>query len=172
MKAEIPNYSGYFVTEDGSLYSKNYKRMNIEKKLKPALDANGYLRTMLLNNNGVYNTVKVHRIVASAFLGICPIGYEVNHKDGDKTNNAIYNLEYLTHAENCQHSFDTGLQKPQVGEENGFSKLTQAQVDYARELKKINGRYWGRNELAKEYGIAPKHLQRIVNKPHLSWYMK
>jgi phage FluMu protein Com len=45
---------------------------------------------------------RLHRVVAEAFFGKCPTGFEVNHKDSDKTNNCLYNLEYVTHDENMQ----------------------------------------------------------------------
>lgn len=55
---------------------------------------------------------KVHREVALAFI---PNPYnlpEVNHIDGDKHNNHVSNLEWVTHQQNVQHSFDTGLKTP------------------------------------------------------------
>jgi hypothetical protein len=48
-------------------------------------------------------TVMLHRVVAGAWIGPRPDGLEVNHRDGDKQNNAASNLEYVTHAANMQH---------------------------------------------------------------------
>lgn len=50
----------------------------------------------------------LHVLVALAFIGPCPDGMEVNHIDGNKNNNAISNLEYITHAANVKHSFNLG----------------------------------------------------------------
>lgn len=57
-----------------------------------------------LYKNGVRISVKVHVLVARAFLGECPMGYEVNHIDTDKFNNAVTNLEYVTHQQNMDHA--------------------------------------------------------------------
>ena len=65
-----------------------------------------------LNNNRRAVTRKVHQLVAEAFLGPCPIGKEVNHKDGNPINNRWDNLEYVTHPENVTHSYELGLRKP------------------------------------------------------------
>ena len=111
----------------------------------------------------------IHRLVGEAFVSNENNKPEINHIDGNKTNNHYTNLEWCTRSENCQHSFDIGLQQPKRGELNGMSKLTNGQVRDARKQKAEGGRFWGRNELAKKLGINPKHLQRIVNNPGVLW---
>ena len=72
----------------------------------------GYIKSHTYINkiNGyVYcNAGQVHRLVARAFFGNKE-GFDVNHKDGNKQNNTISNLEWCTHKENMQHAFRTGL---------------------------------------------------------------
>lgn len=165
----IKGFSRYEASNFGRLRSLNYKKTGLVKVLKPAISDDGYLKTMLQRDNKKYSTISVHRKIAETFHGK-PEGKEVNHKDGIKTNNYSDNLEWLTHAENCQHSFDTNLQQAKVGELNGMAKITPEQVLYARKLKKEKGRFWGRNELAEKWGISAKHLQHIVNKPTETWY--
>jgi hypothetical protein len=53
----------------------------------------------------------VHVLVTAAFIGPCPEGEEVNHKDGDKANNSASNLEYLTRPANLEHAYATGLRQ-------------------------------------------------------------
>jgi hypothetical protein len=61
-----------------------------------------------LAKDGVKTEFYVHRLVASSFLGE-KHGLEVNHKDGDRNNNSIENLEWVTHAQNIKHAYDNGL---------------------------------------------------------------
>lgn len=62
--------------------------------------------------NGSRKSLHVHRLVAMAFLGL-PRGDQtmVNHRDGNRSNNSVANLEWTSHRDNCQHALDTGLRK-------------------------------------------------------------
>ena len=85
-------------------------RRTIAKLISQYPDKDGYLLATCkgLSKNG---QVRVHRLVAQCFIGDCPDGYEVNHKDGNKTNNSVHNLEYVTSKENSIHAVKTGLIK-------------------------------------------------------------
>lgn len=159
----IPNFNRYQASNLGRIRSINYKNSGLIKVLIPSMAKDGYLKTMLLNDYGKYKSWTVHKFITRAFYGLIPVNKEINHKDGNKLNNAIINLEYCTHAENCKHACDNGLWTIRRGNLNGMAKLTKEQVIKARLAKKENGRYWGRNEMAKEFGISAKHLQKIVN---------
>lgn len=75
-------------------------------------DQDGYklttMRRLGLSANG---QVRVHRLVALCWIGKCPEGYEVNHKDGNKANNHADNLEYVTSKQNKAHALSLGLMK-------------------------------------------------------------
>lgn len=86
--------------------------------LRTSPDSRGYLSTMLyLKGKG--KSRAVHKLVAMAFLGECPEGFQVNHKEQPKTNNRVSNLEYLTQMENMQHAKENGLLKPARGDRHG-----------------------------------------------------
>jgi hypothetical protein len=159
----IKGFNGYECSNLGNLRSLNYKRTGKIQILKPAISKDGYLKTMLKNNDGKYCTIAVHRVILNSYIAKPSNQYEVNHINGIKTDNSINNLEWLTHSQNCKHSFDIGLQKPKKGALNGMAKLTQKDVNYLREKKNSGGRFWGRNEYAKQFNISPKHLQKLVN---------
>ena len=112
---KVLGFNRYELSNLGRIRSLNYKKTGMVKVLKPALSKDGYLKTMIQRDNGTYITRPIHRLVAIAFYGIHK-GKEVNHIDGVKINNHAINLEWITHAENCQHSFDIGLQKPKRGD--------------------------------------------------------
>lgn len=92
----------------------------------PTPNKDGYLMLHLRKNkkNKFYS---VHRLVALNFLG-ASIKREVNHKDGDKKNNHVSNLEWVTHKENMRHSVLIGAYKDRYCENHGSSKLTNKEV--------------------------------------------
>lgn len=163
---EIPNFSHYLADDQGFIYSVDYKRTGKLKVIKPSLEG-GYYQSMFKRDDGKYCTVKIHKLIALAYYGEREKGKEINHINGIKTDNRPINLEYCTRSENCQHSFDMGLQKAKRGALNGMAKLTEAQVKEIREIAANGGRYWGRNKLARKYGVTAKHLQDIANNPML-----
>ena len=104
---EIPNTNGrYQVNDSGEIMSFQPGRPPV--KIKIRLDRAGY-HAVRISVKGKQRTVFVHRIVAEAFLDAELGKYEVNHINGIKTDNRVKNLEWVTHAENMQHAFDTGL---------------------------------------------------------------
>lgn len=81
------------------------------KQLKPVVQSNGYTHVTLCDENGHHQT-SVHKIVATEFIPN-PHGYsEINHIDGNKSNNRVDNLEWCDRRENMKHAYRTGLQKP------------------------------------------------------------
>jgi hypothetical protein len=96
----IPNYKNYMISKCGDLYSKKINRLCC-KTILP----NGYHKIKLKSNSNVYKDLYIHVIVAMTYLSYTPCkGYVINHKDGNKGNNHLDNLEIVTHKENMIHS--------------------------------------------------------------------
>ena len=96
---DIRNWPGYEVSDDGRVRNRFGKELYIDR------DRVGYLRVKLCRN-GFRKNRRIHILVAQAFLR-WRNNYDVNHKDRDKTNNRVGNLEMLTHARNCLHRWRT-----------------------------------------------------------------
>jgi hypothetical protein len=79
--------------------------------LSPKIKANGYLEVSLRLTPGVRKSAYVHRLVFMAFHGLIPSHLEINHIDGDKSNNSLSNLELVDKSGNIKHAYRTGLRK-------------------------------------------------------------
>ncbi|QNI20386.1 HNH endonuclease [Bacillus phage 1_ICo-2020] len=108
IEKNIPNFEGYTVTNEGKVYST--KRENRKKELKLERTRNGYNRVTFCKD-GKTTRFLVHRLVAAVFLGERDRPMMVNHKDGNKTNNHVDNLEWVTCSENTIHAFENGLRR-------------------------------------------------------------
>ena len=104
---EIDGYPYYYVSDHGRVYS------SLSKGFIGTLDSKGYPRVSLYNSDdGSKETITIHLLVAREFVDKpdSDIELEVNHIDGIKTNNHYTNLEWVTHQQNIQHSWDNNLQ--------------------------------------------------------------
>ena len=101
----ILNFENYQIGTDGSIWS---LRASVPKRLKPQVKTNGYFTVTLYNKN-LKKKCYIHRLVAETFISN-PNNYPcINHKDENKSNNNVSNLEWCTNAENNQHAWSTGL---------------------------------------------------------------
>lgn len=115
---DVKGYEGHYqVSSCGRVKSvkRAYKTKKswktVPERIRIAVKTHGYLYCVLWKD-GKHERFAIHRMVADAFLEN-PEGLPVvNHKDGNKENNNVSNLEWCTHSENSYHAFRTGLRKP------------------------------------------------------------
>jgi hypothetical protein len=155
----------YYVTEDGIVYSKKYhpiQNKNCElKKLKPYF-GDGYLRNMLYID-GKPKNYSIHRMVAECYIPNPNNLPEVNHDDGDKTNNHISNLYWCTRSNNMKHAHQTGLWDSPKGESNGKSKLTEEQVKWIRQNYIPRHPEFGTRALGRKFNVKHSIISNIIN---------
>ena len=157
----IPCYENYMACEDGFIYSKNYNRTGRMKKLKSSPIGSGYLAVNLSKNNKK-KTITIHSLVMIVFKGKKKGGYEVNHKNGIKTDNRLFNLEYCTRSENIKHAYDTGLSKR--GEKHYRSNLTKNKVIEIKIFIKNTPKFYGMYKiLSEKYNINYSTIINIIH---------
>ena len=128
----IKDFTDYEINEEGQVRNKKTQRI-----LKPSL-SNQYLRINLRKNKKTYQKY-IHRLVAENFLEQLD-GFEVNHKDKNKLNNNVNNLEWISHKANVQHAYIQGED----------SRLTKIRVEFIDGAELI---FKSRKECAKYFKV-------------------
>lgn len=124
------------------------------------LDPKGYPQFRLCLF-GSHKTIKVHRCIAQTFLGPRPDGLQINHINGNKTDNRVENLEYVTASSNVIHAHRTGLCDGRaMGERSPKAKLTAEQVTAIRSL---DGRL-SLDQLSERFGVTKTNICYILNR--------
>ena len=168
---KLRKFFKFAITEDGKRVVRIEpgirNRSYVGRVLKQRVDGQGYFIVKIWSNKDKKtHRIRIHRIVARTFLGPCPKGKEVNHKDGIKLHNHYKNLEYVTRSENTQHAYDNGLHvspmKGKHGREVGSAKLYDNQVLEIRKLWKT-GRYT-QAKLAEKYNLRSSGTIRSIVK--------
>lgn len=135
--------------------SKNGSRRFVKEKiLNPSKTKNGYLSVSLYRDKKRIEK-SVHRLVAEYFLeNNCPDNkIEVNHKDGNKSNNTLHNLEWCSSSENNFHK--TRVLKKNIGSLHGRAKLIEEEVIKIRTSDKSS------KELSYMFNISKDMINRI-----------
>lgn len=157
---DIENYEGFYqVSNYGRIKSLSRKISNgtgfyisKEKILNGHINTNGYVQVELKGN-----PVLVHRLVAKAFIPNIDNKPQVNHIDGNKTNNRVENLEWCTNSENQIHAYKNGLNIH--SDKSGRSKKKVCQIDL--ETGKIINIFNSIAEAKKSLGVSKENISQV-----------
>lgn len=164
---DVEGYKGrYQVSSEGRIKSlarkskRDYRGdVSVPEKILKQQKREGYLR-VTLTKYSKSKTLSVHRLVAGSFIPNPKNRKYINHKDGDKTNNNVSNLEWCTCSENQKHAYDNGLCDRRG--ENSSTSLTNKDVLEIRAAKNLG--CFSDREIAKAYGVSRKCINHIVNR--------
>lgn len=166
---DVKGFEGYYQVSNLG----NIKSLKTGLLMKQQPDQKGY-RRISPSMNGKKYTLKVHRLVAQAFLevprelldnchkwqhGVVP----VNHIDGDKANNVASNLEWCSPSQNTVHAIKSGLKTYTTGEDSPNAKMSNENVRKIRALYKPRHPEFNYYALAKMFNVTPTLICNIVN---------
>lgn len=150
---EMLKSRGCYIAEDGHIRSRKGGMMS-------KLMRNGYYLTMAQYNKKCYYFCE-HRVVWVWNNGAIPKDKEINHKDYNRANNKIENLEIVSHSENMQHSRPNF--NPCRGEKSGKSKLTDKQAQAIKTLGNVCG--WNVKQITSLLDglMTGANIGRVIN---------
>ena len=167
----IKNYENiYEVSNLGRIKSlsrtikrKDGKPLKIKEQiLKGSKDTKGYIQVELKKDGKRYIKT-IHRLVAETFIENKNNKEQVNHIDGNKENNCVYNLEWVTCQENIQHAWLNNLKVASYGENHPNHKLNEEQVKYIMKNYKPRNKEYGLRALARKFNVSTGPIQNIIN---------
>ena len=146
----------YIIFDNGDIFN-----VDTARRIKPHISEWGY-QIVVLNNQTYY----LHRLVAETFIPNPYDKQQVNHIDGNKTNNHATNLEWVTPSENVRHSIVNNLRnsKHLVGENNHQHKLSYEDVETIRTIYIPGDKRYGQNALARTYGVSTATITSIIHR--------
>lgn len=154
---KITGFDDYYITNVGTVYSW-FDRI---RKLTPHQNKDGYL-TVGLYKDKKRKQCRIHRLVADAFIANPDGKAEANHKNGDKTDNRVENLEWVTRSENMKYNFThlgcRGTWFGKYGKDHNCSKqILQIKNGI------VIGSFWGAYEANRNTGINHGHIIDCCN---------
>lgn len=159
--ALVQGFSRYVFYSDGRIFSHARKRF-----LKPKISPRGYARTELVRDDGSIYQPMIHVMIAWAFIGPKPEALVINHKNLNKEDNRIENLEYVTQSYNVIHAYRLGAsvigpRHRETCRNLGFSRrsFTKNQVDEIRRKHKSGAPI---EDIATEYSRHKTTIDRLL----------
>lgn len=156
------NYKGvdYIVSSDGKIYStSNVGRGKYHKEIKQRKDADGYW-CVTLGKNDQRTRVKIHRIIALAFIENPYNLPEVDHIDNNKDNNCVENLQWISSTDNKKKISFEVRSESHKGRKNGRAILSETDII---EIRKLYDSGYTKNEIAKMYNRGWSTIYNIIS---------
>lgn len=157
MEVWKPVADGYEVSSLGNVRSSKRGRVRL---LSPMVVAGGYSQIQLRIDKQSKKFL-VHRLVAEAFIPNPENKPIVNHIDGNKHNNRVDNLEWVTQAENMRHAVKSGLIKQ--GADSADAILTKKQVEWIRSVFVPRDTNFSAAALSRKFGVSKEVIARVVH---------
>ena len=153
MRKKHPNLP-YELSQDGLIYKSRTPGIKKTTKSKYGYHFISYAGTTFL----------IHSLIWETFVGDIPKGLQINHIDGNKSNNRLSNLELVTPAENIHHAYKIGLKTGNSAETNSMAKLSNDQyLSMIHEI--VNGAT--NDEIAEKYGLHSRYVSLVRHKKRL-----
>ena len=173
---DVPGYKGlYQVSNLGNIKALEKQRsktqphiISKEKPLKPGINVCGY-KFVILVKNQEKKSFLLHRLILSAFIPNPENKPCANHKDCDRNNNRIENLEWCTYKENTRHAMQNGRMdwtKACKGSKHGRSKLTEADALAIKKRLKLGEDY---KDIAADYPVCKATIYLIMKVENWGW---
>jgi hypothetical protein len=148
---KIKNLERYEISKNSII--RNVENLKIKSQY---ISSTGYYMISVSTNNKT-KPYRVHRLLAEMFIPKIDGFDHVNHKDGNKLNNSLDNLEWCTNKQNIQHAFKNGLIN-NTNENNGMAKLNKESVI---EIKKLLASGLSQYKIAKTYNVSRSAILKI-----------
>ena len=152
-------YNRFEVPDDGQL--RNVETLTVYKQ---HINKQGYNQVCVsLGSRKKKKIFKIHKAVAETFIPNPENKQEVNHKDGNKQNNTILNLEWVTSKENMEHAARTGLLHPLFGADSPSAKFTKEDILYIRKNYIAYDNEYGTRALGRKFNVDHETIRDIVH---------
>lgn len=152
MFKHISRLSSYQINQEGII-------TNINGRLLKPYIASGYKAIKLNNDEGIRLSYLIHRLVYITHVGDIPDKMQINHKNGDKLDNSLNNLELVTPSENLKHAYRVLERNRAFGLSCHLAKLSIDQVEMIKTLLRAG---YSQRKIAESFQVSQPNINRIA----------
>jgi len=163
---QISSFKDYFVHPSGFIksikqnYNKTFRTLTTVEKILSMFTIKGYVSvnfTYSVDKKEIRKSARLHRIIAETLIPNPEKKPCVNHKDGNKLNNSIENLEWCTYSENEKHSYSA------LGKISNGIKRRKIKLNQIDNIKKLYSNGESQKKIAKKYNVSSSTINFILN---------